>query len=163
MRLRNCNPLSVMTTFGTPDLATMRSRIAFLSKSAVTLRSGTSSFHFENYQDQQHLVAVLRPWLGSVQLSFGFLRVPPIVRRGFPAILFPEATYGCTSSMLRRLRCPLCVIYFYTESRFPSHSTGISGGVLFFCSFGSSRRLLFRPFWCPGSVSGECSAEVRIY
>jgi len=51
----------------------------------------------------------------TVQLSFGFLRVPPMVRRDFPSILFPEATLGRTSSMLRRLYCPLCVVYFYKE------------------------------------------------
>jgi len=56
--LANCTPLSVMTTFGTPYLAIMRSQKAFFSDSAVAPRSGTNSVHLEN-QYQQHLVAVL--------------------------------------------------------------------------------------------------------
>jgi len=55
MRLANCTPLSVMTTFGTPYLAIMRSLNAFLSDSAVALRRGTKLLlHIERYLEDKN-------------------------------------------------------------------------------------------------------------
>jgi len=44
----NCNPLSNMTTLGTPYLAIMRYLKAFFRDSAVALCSGTNSLYMEN-------------------------------------------------------------------------------------------------------------------
>jgi len=45
-----------------------------------------------------------------------------MVRTGFHSTLFPIATLGRKSSTTRRLRCTLCVVYYYIESRLSSHS-----------------------------------------
>jgi len=64
--------------------------------------------------------------------SIGLPTSPAIVRRGFLLILFPVSTLARTPSMLRRLRCPLCVEYFYKAFRLPSLSPGISLAVYLF-------------------------------
>jgi len=84
--------------------------------------------------------------LPTVQLSFVFLRIPPMVRRAFPLILFPEATLGHTYFMTRRIRYPL---YFYIEARaflYSPHSPGSSAaGSLSFCTCPWSSCNLLKP------------------
>jgi len=65
-RLANCTPFSDRTTFGTPHLAIMRSLNTFLSYSAVALRRGTSSVHFENLSIMTSSI-----WLPCLDLGRG--------------------------------------------------------------------------------------------
>jgi len=87
--LVNCTPLSVMTTFGTPYLAIMRSMKPFFMDSDVAFRSGTNSVYLENRS-----ISTSSIWLPCFERGRGPTQSAHTVAHGFSGSyvsIFPGA------------------------------------------------------------------------